>query len=180
ADGFLRPGGKIEPEILKPEGPEHIKGESQHPVDLLRHLVRAAEDMGVVLREPAYPEEAMENPAPFVTVNRAQFRPAEGEFPVGPPPALVGGDMERAVHRLDVVFLSLDLHGRIHDFTVKPQVPAGFPELPPAKMGRIDTLVTVLFMLLAPEILNHLANPAAFRMPENQAGADLFVGGEKV
>ena len=133
-----------------------MEGEGQHPVDLLRHLVRAAEDMGVVLREPPHPEEAVEHPTPLVTVDRAQFRPAEGEFPVGPALTLVDGDMERAVHRFDVVILPLDLHGRIHVFTVEAQVPAGLPELPPAKMGRVDDFVTVLFMLPAPEILNHL------------------------
>src|SRR5690554_8017602 len=59
-------------------------------------------------------------------------------------------------------------------------MPAGLPKRPSAEMRRVYYFVTVFFVFPAPEIFNHLSYPGSFGVPENQAGANLFISRKKV
>ncbi len=85
---------------------------SQDPQDLGLDLVGRAEDVGVVLGEAADPEQAVQRAAPLVAVDGAELGPAQGQVAVGAHPRLVDLDVERAVHRLHVVVLPVDIHRR--------------------------------------------------------------------
>ena len=93
---------------------------------------------------------------------------------------LVALDVERAVHRLDVVFLDvcvvavplLHLHAGKHAFLVEREVSGSLPEIRLADMRRIDDLVSRLVVALAPVVLNGDANARTARKPMREPGAD--------
>ncbi|MBA7715224.1 hypothetical protein ES703_124265 [subsurface metagenome] len=88
-----------------------MEGKVQAAQDLILNLVRATENVGVVLGETSYPQQAVHDARTFVTVDRAHFGPAEGQFAVASGLAAVYHDMERAVHRLDEKLVAVDVHG---------------------------------------------------------------------
>ena len=79
--------------------------------------------MGVILGEAPDPHESVEDAGLFVAVDRAELGPAAGQLPVGTGLGLVDHDVERAVHRLDVVRVAVDVHARIHVLLVESEVP---------------------------------------------------------
>ena len=66
----------------EPEGLENLKGQVQHAADFALHLLRHAENMGVVLSEPAHPHQAVHHPAALVAVHRAQLANANWQLTV--------------------------------------------------------------------------------------------------
>ena len=55
---------------------EHLVHQVEQPLDLARHLLRRAEHVGVVLREPAHAGEPVQHARPLVAIHRAQLGPA--------------------------------------------------------------------------------------------------------
>ena len=82
--GLLRPGGDPHLVIGKPEGLEHEEGEVQHPRDFLFDLVRTAEQVGVVLREPPHAQQAVQDPRSFIAIDRPQFGVTQRQVTVAP------------------------------------------------------------------------------------------------
>ena len=72
---------------------------AEHP-NLLDDLVRAAEDMGIVLRELTHAQDAVQRAVRFVAVAAAEFGEAQGEIAIGFDPLPEDQDVRRAVHRL--------------------------------------------------------------------------------
>ena len=135
--------------------------------------------MGIILGKSPHPQKAMQHSGTFITIHRAQFAPADGEFTVAAHLRLVDGDMERAVHRLQLVLHLVNCHGRIHVLTVKVEVAAGLPQIPLGYMRCIEQFIVMFVMFILPVILYQLAKQGAFRMPENQSGADLVINGKQ-
>ena len=136
--------------------------------------------MRIVLREAADAHQAVEHAALLVAVHGAEFRPAAGEFAVGAHAALVDLDVERAVHGLGVVVELVDLHRGVHALLVESEVSAGLPELAASDMRRVQQVVAVRQVLLAPESLDDVADVGSLRVPEHEAGADHFGDAEEV
>src|SRR5574337_33565 len=88
--------------------------------------------------------------------------------------------MEGAVHRLDVIVVPLHLHSWIHELLIEVKMAAGLQQRCPSDMRRIDEVIAVLKMLLAPQILNELSDQRPFRMPQNEPAADLIMHAEEV
>ena len=80
ANVLLGPGGQRDGIIFEPECVQQFEGQFQDPAHLIFHLVRCAEDMGVVLGETAHAHQPVQNPAPFVAIDRAKFRQANGQL----------------------------------------------------------------------------------------------------
>ena len=59
-----------------------MERKTQHLGNLLLDLVGGTEDVGVVLGEAAYPQQAGEDAAPFIAVDGAQLRPAQRQVTV--------------------------------------------------------------------------------------------------
>ena len=71
--------------------------------------------MGVVLGHAAHAGETLQHAGFLVAVDRAEFEEPHRQLAVGALVALVHEDVERAVHRLEVVLLPpVELHGRVH------------------------------------------------------------------
>ena len=114
---------------LKPKARQHRGHEVEDADDLRLELVRAAEEVRVVLGEAAHAHEAVQHARALEAVDGAQLREAEGQLAVAVQLRLVDRDVERAVHRLQLVLHALDLDGRVHVGLVVLGVPAGLPEL---------------------------------------------------
>ena len=123
---LLGPGGEVGVVALEAEGLQDAGGEIEHAEDLVLELVGAAEEMRVVLGEAPHAHEAVEHPGALEAVDGAELRVAEGQLAVAPQPALVDLDVERAVHRLQLVLHVLDVHGREHPVLVVLGVPEVF------------------------------------------------------
>ena len=108
-------------------------GETENSQDFLREvnatdhfgfdLVRRAKDVGVVLREPAHAQEPVHHARPFVPVDGAEFGQSHGQVPIAPQLVLVDQDVERAVHRLELVQRIVQFHGLEHVVLVELGVP---------------------------------------------------------
>ena len=166
--------------VVEAEGPQETEGEVQDAPDLVLHLVGTTEDVGVVLGETAHPEHAVEDAAPLVAIDGAQFPDAHGQVPIATGGRLVVHDVEGAVHRFQVVLLPLHLHGRVHVLAVEVQVAAGLPQVGPPHVRGVDQLIAGPDVLLSPEVLDDAADAGALGMPDDKAGAHLLVDGEEV
>ena len=126
--------------------------------------------MGIILGEPAHPQQPVQDPGPFVAVHGAEFSISDGQIPVTAEMGLVNHDVERAVHGLELVLARFHLHRDEHIFPVVVQVPARPPQIETGDMRRIDQLIALLQVLLPPKILDQQANQRALRVPQNLHG----------
>ena len=81
----------------------------EHAADLVLELLRRAVDVGVVLREVAHAEEAVQDAAHLVAVHLAELGDAHRQVAVGAPAALVHEQAAGAVHGLHGKGLPVDL-----------------------------------------------------------------------
>ena len=124
-------------------------------VELLGHLVAGAEDVGVVLGHAPDPGQAVHHARLLVAVHRAELEEAQRQLAVG---ALVGSedqDVERAVHRLEVVLLAaVQLHGREHPLGEPVEVAGGLEQLGLGDVRGVDELVAGGLVALARVVLH--------------------------
>ncbi len=173
-------GGEVDVVALEAEGAQDVGHEIQHPQDLVLELVGAAEDVGVVLGEAPHPHETVQDARALEAVHRAELRPAIRQLAVAAQPRLVDGQVERAVHRLQLVLDVLDLDRRVHVGPVVLGVAARLPQIQPRDVGRVDEVVAAPEVLLAPVVLDLLADEAALRVPEHEPSARLVGDREEV
>ena len=158
---------------MEAELAEHLLRELHRVLDLLHDLLGRAEDVRVVLREAAHAEKAVAHAVLLVAVDRAELGVADRQVAVAALLELVALDVERAVHRLDVVVLNvgvaalalLHLHDGEHAVLVEREVAGGLPEIRLADMRRVDDLVARLVVLPAPVVLDSDAHARAARQP---------------
>ncbi len=121
-DGFLRSGGEVDFVVVEIEGGEDALGEIKDAQDLITDLFRKTEHVGVVLGEAAHPHQAMHHAGALVAIHRSQLRPADRQLSIAAQFAGVGEHVERAVHRLELVFPLVHLHRAEHAFGVEVEV----------------------------------------------------------
>ena len=122
----------------------------------------------------------MERAAALVAVDGAELGPAQGQVAVGAHPGLVDLDVERAVHRLDVVGLLVDVHRRVHAVLVEAEVARGLPEGRPPDVGGEEDVVAAGPVALPPVLLDDGPDPGALGVPEDEPAAEVVVGAEEV
>ncbi len=88
--------------------------------------------------------------------------------------------MEGAVHRLYIIILSLNVHGRIHAVPVKVEVPRPLPQLSPADVRREDDLVPTFIVQFAPVVLDQHTYASTPGMPEDKTRPDPFMDAEEI
>ena len=136
-------------------------------------MLRHAEDVGVVLREPADTRQAAELTRLLVAVDGAELRQPQRELLVAPRPRLVDHRVVRAVHRLEEVLLVLLHDNRLELAVGVVGIVAGdLVEVDLADVGRVDGLVAPRRQLLAHEGLERAPQERAFGHPEDQPRAD--------
>ena len=157
-----------------------MEAEAQNFAYFILHLLRGAEEVGIVLGEAPNAHKAVEGARTFEAVDGSQFGPAEGEIPVGVLGVLVDHHVEGAVHRLDVVVGIVHYHVGVHALGVEIQMTRGFPEPAFTHVGGEDDFIAVLDVLPTPEIFHGHPNSPAFGMPVHQSGAGLFLEAEEI
>ena len=139
------------------------------PLDLLRH----AEDVGVVLREPADTRQAAEFTRLLVAVDGAELRQSQRQLLVAPRPRLVDHRVVRAVHGFEEILLVLLHHDRLKLAVGVVGIVAGdLVEIDLADVGRVDGLIAPRRELFAHEGLERAPQERAFGHPEDQPRAD--------
>jgi len=88
--------------------------------------------------------------------------------------------MPGAVHRFELVLGVVQLHGLEHVVLVEPRMPGGFPQIETHHVRGIDQGIAALEVLIAHPVLDDLANHAALRVPEDQAGSGKLLDAEQV
>ena len=137
--------------------------------DLLLDLLLGADDVRVVLHEPAHAHDAVQRAARLVARAVAELGEAQRQVLVGAHAALE--DLERAgavhgLHREDALLALRDEHVRL----VVVPVPAPLPEAARHDGGGVDLLVAVLDELRAHVVLQRHVDRPALRVPEDLAG----------
>src|SRR6516165_2423217 len=126
--GMLRiPVRELDLELIEAEIFHDGEGEVDAGFDFGLDLLRHTEDVGVVLRETADAEEAVENATPLVAVDGAEFSEADGQIAIAAELGPVNEDVAGAIHRLQLVIGLFDFHNAVHLFPVDIGVAGGLP-----------------------------------------------------
>ncbi len=144
-------------------------------------LVARAEDVRVVLGHAPDAGESVHDARLLVAVDRPELEEAQREVAVRPHAAAVDQDVERAVHRLEVVVgTAVELHRRVHAVGEPVEVPGDLEEVRLRDVRRVDELVA-RFLVSTPRVVLHdPADGAALRVEHREAGPDLVGEGEQV
>ncbi len=175
--GLVRPGRDGHARRLpQPEGAVQVAGELDAGVDLVDDLVLAAEDVAVVLGEPAGPEHPVDDAGALVAVDGAELGDAHRQLAVRPRARPVRQDVERAVHGLQAVRRGsvIDVHPGVHQLAVVLEVPRDAPEVLLGDVRGVDRLVAALQGLGPDPVLHLLADDGAVRQEDREAGAELL------
>jgi hypothetical protein len=86
--------------------------------------------------------------------------------------------VERAVHRLELVFGIIQLHPLEHILGVKVVVPRRLPKVRTRDVGRVHERVASLEILVSHPIFQRFSNNSALGMKEDQSRASKFLDAE--
>ena len=142
-------------------------------LDFFLYLIRRDEEMRIVLREVADAEQAVELTGLLVAMDEAEFAEAQRQVTVAVLLGVVDEHAARAVHRLDRIVFTVDLR-EVHVLFVMIPVAGRLPELTVQDDRRLDLLVAVAAMDIAPVIDELIADDHAVRMEEREARAFLM------
>ena len=134
--------------------------------------------MGVVLRELAHAEQAVQGAGLFVAVHHTEFEKAHGQVAVAVQGLVVHEHMAHAVHGLHAMHVFLDLR-EVHVFTVVGVVAGAFPQFAAQDLRAAHEFVAALQMFADEEVFEHGAQHHALGQPEGHAGGDVFMEGEQ-
>src|ERR1035441_8004977 len=132
------------------------------------------------LREAADAEEAVEHAGALVAVDGAELAEPHGEVAVAALAVGIDQDVERAVHRLELVIGVVPLDGREHVLRVEIGVAGGLPQVEARHVGGVDQRVAALQVLIAHPVFELFADDAALGMEEDESGAGEFLDAEEV
>ena len=176
AHGVFRTGGQFHM-VFQAEYAVHLLVHGHALDDFFLHLVLGHENVGIVLGEAAYTEEAVESAAQFMTMNQAEFTDPHGQIPVGTLLGLEIKDSAGAVHRFNCIVFIVDL-GEVHIFLVMIPVAGLNPKL----LGKDDRChdfhITEFLEQLSFIIHEHISESHALWMEERESRAFIMEGEE--
>src|ERR1035437_10225759 len=180
AAGAAIPGGKLRVVLLEAVRGQGIDGELEAVHHFVFNLVRSAEDVGVVLREAADAEESVEHAGALVAVDGAELAKPHREVAVAALAVGIDQDVERAVHRPELVIGVVQLNGREHVLRVEIGVAGSLPQVEARHVGGVDQRVAALQVLIAHPVFELFADDAALGMEEDESGTGEFLDAEEV
>ena len=129
--------------------------------------------MGIVLREVADAEQAVELAGLLMAMDKTKLAEAQRQVAIAVLAGVVDEHAARAVHRLDGVIFTVDLR-EVHVLFVVIPVTGRLPELTVQDHRRLNLLVAVAAVYLAPVVDELIADDHAVRMEEREARAFLM------
>ena len=173
-------GRQVEREVVEAEGPQHREHEVEQRGDLVLQLLPGAEDVAVVHRQPAHPQQAVQRAGALVAVDRAQLEQPQRQLAIAALPGPEDQAVHRAVHRLHVVRAVVHLHRRVHAVGVPSEMAARLEQLRAGDVRRVDELVAARLVALAAVVLHQLADDGPLRMPDGETATELAREAEQV
>ena len=111
----------------------------------------------------------MQGPGELVSVQRSRLCVSQRQVAIAPERAAEEQHVPRAVHRLHAVDLVVGERDQEHVLAELLPVARGLPERLVVDERRLDLHISALRVLRAPEILEHVEDRHALRMPERRA-----------
>ncbi len=179
AEAFRRAGGEIDDRIAIPEDREELEDEVVDLRDLRLGLIRRAEDVRVVLGEPADPEHPVKRSAALVAVDRAELADPQRQLAIASGPGLEHLDVPRAVHRLDPEVL-IEHQRAVHVLAVLLEMPGALVDPFVGDVRGVDEGIALRVMHRPPPGLELLTHDGEIGEPEHQAGAELVIDLEEL
>src|SRR5262245_41328743 len=142
-------------------------------------LLGSTEDVRIVLCKSANAQHAVQHAGALIAIDSSQLGKTQRQIAIAAQLGVENHDMSGAVHRLHPVGQAVDVHRRIHVFSVALQVAADFIQHFTGDVRSEDKLISAAPVFVAPEIFNGGAYGGKVGMPENQTGADFLVHREK-
>src|ERR1035437_5950382 len=173
------PGGKFGVVLFEAVRGQDIEGELEAIHYFVFNLVRGAEDVRVVLREAADAEEYVEHAGALVAVDGAELAKPHREVAVAALAVGIDQDVERAVHRPELVIGVVQLNGREHVLRVEIGVAGSLPQVEARDVGGVDQGVAALQVLIAHPVFELFADDAALGMEEDESGTGEFLDAEE-
>ncbi len=146
--------------------------------DLAFQLFGRAEYVGIVLGELPNAQKAVQHAAFFVPVHYAKLEIALGHIAIAAHIVAVNQHVANAVHRLDAVFVFLNLR-EIHIFTIMIVMAGFLPGFHAQKLRALNNFIAPSQMLPAPKILQHGTDHHALWQPENHARRHILMKGKE-
>src|ERR1017187_4142087 len=174
------PGGKLGVVLFEAVRGQDIEGELEAIHYFVFNLVRGAEDVRVVLREAADAEESVEHAGAFVAVDGAELAEAHRQVAIAALAVGIDQDVERAVHRPELVVGVVQLDGREHVRRVEIGVAGSLPQVEARDVGGVDQGVAALQVLIAHPVFELFVDDAARGMEEDESGTGEFLDAEEV
>src|SRR5450756_1970439 len=82
SDRVFRAGAEVDVVLREPERLDHVTSEVEHSLDLSIKLVRADEEVSIVLSEPTHAQKSMEDSRLLVAIHGAQLGPPERKITI--------------------------------------------------------------------------------------------------
>ena len=169
ADALFRPRRQLDENIFEAE----VFVDRQHQiVDLeafLHDLIFGDEDVGVVLREVAHAQHAVQRARRFIAMDFAELGDFQRQVAIAFEPVLINLHVARAVHRLAAEHALIRQRGRKHVLAVVLPVAREFPEMLFHHVGRVDFLIAGLLLLAAHVRNQRLKQRPTLGVPEHRA-----------
>ena len=174
-------GRQLEVEVVEAVVAQQVEHEAQQRRELGRRLLLGAEDVRVVLGHAAHARQAVHDARLLVAVHGAELEEPQRELAVAARPTPEDQDVERAVHRLEVVLgAAVELHRRVHAVGEPVEVPADLEQMRLRDVRRVHELVPRGHVALARVLLHEHADGAALRVEHREPRADLVGEREEV
>src|SRR6266853_5288222 len=177
---FRIPGGKLGLELVEAEGLQHGKRKFEAADDFVFDLVGSAEDVSVILGKAADAQQAVHYSRTLVAIDGAEFAQAHRQIAIRLQRIFVDKNVAGTVHRLEAIFGVVEFHGVEHVLRVVAFVARGKKQLAAGHVRRYDERIAAVQVLFAHPVFHLLADDAALRMPEDQAGSGEFLNRKQV
>ncbi len=176
---------KRDPVVRQAVRLKNLQRQVNGTVELFLNLVRAQEDMGVVLRQTAHACQARERACLLIAVERRELGVAHWHLAIAVRLRLEERDVMRAVHRLQNISIVLRLllfahHDREHILAIVKPVLGRFIQAHAAQVRRPDMLVAVTFLRLAHIRFHLVAQRLAVGQEHRHAARQILVHHEEL
>ena len=165
---------------VEAEYAQRFPGKLDAALHFLLDLLGRAEDVRIVLRETAHAQKTVQHAGTLVAIDGAKLGETHRQFAIAAKVRLENQNVARAIHGLELVIRFFDFNRAEHVFAIEIRVAAGLPKVEQHDVRRVDQVVAAAEQFVAQPVFHQLADDAALRVPEDQAGTGFVLNTEKI